>query len=270
MKVAFMYDFDGTLSPLNMQEYNFIPALNMTSSCFWDEVNKLKVKKNMDPVLAYMYLMIKKAKEKDISITKSAFTSYGKNIELFNGVIDFFDNINEYAKGIGIYISHYIISSGIKEIIEGSKISNKFDRIYASSFLYNVDNIALWPATSINYTNKTQIIYRINKGIYEIYDDNVNTHMDDDKKNIKFGNMVYFGDGLTDVPCMKLVKINGGISIAVYPDKDNISVATKLLKDKRVNDIFKADYSKDSELFNYLKNVLKSMKEKEDAKKNEV
>lgn len=264
MRVAFMYDFDGTLSPLNMQDYDFIPALNMTSDLFWQEADNLKKEKNMDPVLAYMYLMIKKAKEKDLSITKTSFSSYGNNIELFEGVIDFFDNINEYAKTLGISINHYIISSGIKEIIEGTKISGKFDRIYASSFLYSIDGVALWPATSINYTNKTQIIYRINKGTFEIYDDSINTHMDNDKKYIKLRNMVYIGDGLTDVPCMKLVKLNQGISIAVYSDDNDKKIASTLLKDNRVNNIFKADYTKDSNLFNYLKGVLLKMKKEEE------
>lgn len=263
MKVAFMYDFDGTLSPLNMQDYNFIPALNMTSNSFWEEVNSLKVEKNMDPVLAYMYLMIKKAKEKDISITKDAFASYGKNIELFLGVEEFFDNINEFAKGIGIDIEHYIISSGIKEIIEGTKIADKFKRIYASSFLYSIDKIALWPSTSINFTNKTQLIYRINKGTFEIYDDLVNIHMDDNKKYIKFNNMIYIGDGLTDVPCMKLVKSNGGTSIAVYSNDKSKNLASSLLNENRVNKIFKADYTKESNLFEYLKQVLQKMKDEE-------
>src|SRR5574344_1048678 len=195
MEVALMYDFDGTLSPLNMQDYNFIPALDMDSASFWKEVENFKISKNMDPVLAYMYIMIKKAKEKDISITKKSFSSYGEGVELFDGVFEFFDNINEYGKSIGINIKHYIISSVIKEIIEGTKIKDKFERIYASSFLYDVDNVAIWPKTAINYTNKTQFIYRINKGILEVYNDMINEHMDDDKKKIKFENMIYFGDG---------------------------------------------------------------------------
>ena len=268
MEVAFMYDFDGTLSPLNMQDYNFIPALNMDSESFWKNVSDFKISKNMDPILSYMYMMIKKAKEKDISITKKAFISYGKGVELFPGVLDYFSKINDYAKSIDVSVKHYIISSGIKEIIEGTEIKDKFEIIYASSFLYSVDGVAIWPATSINYTNKTQFIYRINKGIFEVYDDMINEHMDDDKKKIDFKNMVYFGDGLTDIPCMKLVKNNGGNSIAVYSSEKSKNIANTLLKENRVNNIFTADYTETGELFIYLKDLL--LKLKNEGAKNAI
>jgi len=255
--VAFIYDFDGTLAHGNIQEYNFIPALNMTSDEFWDEVDKLKIKNNMENVLAYMYLMLKKAEENNMSVKKQAFVEYGKNIKFYPGVTSWFDRINEYANNLGIKIHHYIVSSGIKEMIEGTEIKDKFEKIYASSFLYNIDEIAKWPAVSVNYTNKTQFLYRINKGIYEVYDERINNKMLEEDKIIPFSNMIYFGDGMTDVPCMKLVKDNGGAAISVYEHDDALSL--KLLEDGRVNFIANTDYTENSELDKYIKEVLYSI-----------
>lgn len=258
--VAFIYDFDGTLAHGNIQEYNFIPALNISSDEFWDEVEKLKIDNNMEGVLAYMYMMLKKAEEKNISVKKSAFIEYGKNIKFYPGVTEWFDRINTYANSLGITIHHYIVSSGIKEMIEGTEIKDKFEKIYACSFLYNIDEIAKWPAVSVNYTNKTQFLYRINKGIYEVYDSSINDKMAEEDKKIPFTNMIYFGDGMTDVPCMKLVKDSGGTAISLY-EKDN-RLATKLLNDGRVNYISKTDYTENSDLDIYVKNVLSEIKKR--------
>lgn len=258
--VAFIYDFDGTLAYGNIQEYNFIPALDMTSNKFWEEVEKLKVTNDMENVLAYMYVMLKKAGEHNISVKKSSFTSYGKNVIFYPGVETFFDSINEYGKSLGLNIHHYIISSGIKEMIEGTSIKDKFERIYACSFLYNVDEIAVWPAVSVNYTNKTQFLYRINKGIFEVYDETINDKMADDDKKIPFENMLYFGDGITDIPCMKLVKENGGSSFALYDNNKSDKIASKLLKDGRVNYVAQADYTEGGELYTQIKNVLLNIK----------
>jgi len=258
--VAFIYDFDGTLAHGNIQEYNFIPALNMTSDEFWDEVEKLKVNNNMENVLAYMYLMLKKAEENNMSVKKSAFVEYGKNIQLYPGVVNWFDRINSYAQDIGLIPHHYIVSSGIKEMIEGTEIKDKFEKIYACSFLYNIDEIAKWPAVSVNYTNKTQFLYRINKGIYEVYDASINDKMADEDKKIPFTNMIYFGDGMTDVPCMKLVKDNGGTAISLYEKEDVL--ALKLLNDGRVNHISKTDYSESSDLDIYIKKILLNIRKR--------
>lgn len=258
--VAFIYDFDGTLAHGNIQEYNFIPSIKMSSKEFWKEVDELKVKNNMENVLAYMYLMLKKAEANNISVKKSAFVEYGKSVSFYEGVEQWFDRINEYGKSLGLNIHHYIVSSGIKEMIEGTKISGKFERIYACSFLYNIDEIAKWPAVSVNYTNKTQFLYRINKGIFEVYDTSINDKMDEDKKAIPFTNMIYFGDGLTDVPCMKLVKDNGGNSVAVF-ENDN-TLANKLFTDGRVNFAGRAVYKENSDIDKFVKQVLNNIKDK--------
>ncbi|MBR6641044.1 MAG: haloacid dehalogenase-like hydrolase, partial [Clostridia bacterium] len=203
---------------------------------------------------------LKKAEEKNISVKKSAFVEYGKCVTFYPGVEDWFDRINNYGAALGLNIHHYIVSSGIKEMIEGTRIKDKFERIYACSFLYNVDDIAKWPAVCVNYTNKTQFLYRINKGIFEVYDEAINDKMEEDKKAIPFSNMVYFGDGLTDVPCMKLVKDNGGVAVAVHKDSDRLS--TKLFADGRVNLTVPANYEDGSKLDAEIKKVLDNIKER--------
>jgi len=254
--VAIMYDFDGTLAKGNIQEYNFIPALNMTSDSFWKEVNEIAKNNNMDNVLAYMYLMLKKAEASNISINKSAFYKYGKNISFYDGVIDWFDRINKYGKLNGLNVHHYVISSGIKEMIEGTDISKFFDKIYACSYMYNVDNIAKWPALCVNYTNKTQFLFRINKGVLEVYDSKVNDYMKEEEKNIPFSNMIYIGDGETDIPCMKLVKNFGGKSIAVYDSMERKKVAEKMYNEGRVTFYSEADYRDGEKLDTYVKSYI--------------
>ena len=231
----------------------------MTSESFWSEVSKLAVENNMDSILAYMYLMLKKAETSNISIKKSAFLDYGKNISFYNGVQEWFDRINEYGKKLGLNIHHYIISSGIKEMIEGTEIADKFDKIYACSYMYNVDNIAKWPALCVNYTNKTQFLFRINKGVLDVYDAKVNDYMKEEEKNIKFQNMIYFGDGETDIPCMKLVKNFGGKSVAVYDSDRRKEVSEKMFEDGRINFYSEADYAKAGKLDNYIKECLKEI-----------
>ena len=259
--VAIMYDFDGTLAKGNIQEYNFIPALNMTSECFWKEVNELAKTNNMDTVLAYMYLMLKKAQASDISITKSAFYEYGKNIKFYDGITIWFDRINEYGKTLGLNIHHYVISSGIKEMIEGTEIASKFDKIYACSYMYNIDNIAKWPSLCVNYTNKTQFLFRINKGVLDVYDMRVNDYMKEEEKNIPFSNMIYIGDGETDIPCMKLVKNFGGKSIAVYDSIDRKKIAEKMYTDGRVSYYSEADYRENENIDKYVKKYIKHIAE---------
>lgn len=234
----------------------------MTSDLFWKEVEKLANENNMDSVLAYMYLMIRKAEASNISITKSAFYKYGKNISFYDGITTWFDRINEYGKSLGLNIHHYVISSGIKEMIEGTDIADKFDRIYACSYMYNVDNIAKWPAMAVNYTNKTQFLFRINKGVLDVYDSKVNDYMKEEDKNIPFSNMIYIGDGETDIPCMKLVKNFGGKSIAVYDSVDRKKIAEKMHEDGRVTFYSEADYREGEKLDNYIKECVKEISDK--------
>ena len=244
--LALMYDFDKTLSPKDMQTYAFIPAIGMTESEFWDECGKTMSENNMDQILAYMFVMFKKAKGK-IHFTRETLSALGKDVELFDGVKTWFKRVNSYAAKYGLKAEHYIISSGLKEIIEGTPIAENFERIYAAEYCYDEDGVPCWPAMAVNYTSKTQFLFRINKGVLDVTEnDGLNEFMPEYMRRVPFRNMVYIGDGLTDVPCMKLVRTNGGHSIAVYQDsKEKVN---NLLLEGRVDYVLKADYSKGSEL----------------------
>ncbi len=246
----------------NIQEYNFIPALNMTSDLFWKEVGNLAEENNMDNVLAYMYLMLKKAESNNMSITKSAFYEYGKNISFYDGVIKWFSRINDYGKQLGLNIHHYVISSGIKDMIEGTEIAKEFDKIYACNYMYNVDSIAKWPALCVNYTNKTQFLFRINKGVLDVFDSRVNDYMKEEEKSIPFTNMIYIGDGETDIPCMKLVKDFGGKSIAVYDSVNRKKISEKMFEDGRINFYAEADYRENEKIDVFIKNSIKQIADK--------
>ena len=249
--IALIYDFDGTLAAGNMQEYNFIPAIGKSNKEFWSEANDLAEEQDADQILTYMALMLREAQAKGLSLRREAFQESGKKIELYEGVMEWFDRINAYGEACGVQVVHYINSSGLKEIIEGTPIADKFRKIYACSFLYNVDGIAYWPGVAVNYTNKTQFIFKINKGVESVYDTKqVNKFMEEKQRPVPFSRMIYVGDGTTDIPCMKLVKNFGGHSIAVYNPKDKAKrrEMNTLIRDNRVNHVCPADYSEGKEM----------------------
>lgn len=257
--IALLYDFDKTLCTKDMQEYSFIPKVNMSATDFWREATKLAKTEKMDAVLAYMYLMLRKADSSDQPIKRQDFVDLGKDLEFFPGVEAWFERINGVGDRADVNIEHYIISSGLKEIIEGSKIFDSFREVFASEFYYNVNGIACWPKNAVNYTTKTQFLYRINKGVLDISsDDDLNKFTPEEDRPIPFKHMIYIGDGFTDVPCMKLVKVNGGYSIAVYQDGGKEKV-NALLKAERVDFLTQADYSADSELDRTVKDMIDKM-----------
>ncbi|MFA7550845.1 MAG: HAD family hydrolase [Sedimentibacter sp.] len=244
--VAIMYDFDKTLSPKDMQEYGFIDGLGMNSEEFWEKSRLNMVNHNMDQILAYMLTILQEAKGR-MPLTRSLFNKLGRDVKLFDGIETWFDRINLHGEKLGLEIEHYIISSGLKEIIKGTEIANKFKKIYAAEYCYNEKDIPIWPAMAVNYTSKTQFLFRINKGVLDVTEHNgLNESTPDNKKRIPFRNMIYVGDGLTDVPCMKLVKMNGGHSIAVY--SEDRSIADSLISQDRVDFVVKADYRENSDM----------------------
>ena len=261
--VALIYDFDGTLSPGNMQEFGFMEAIGKSPKAFWTENTKIAQENDADQILTYMHLMLQKAKSENISLKRDSFRSFGKKIELFNGVKDWFKLINAYGKALGIDIEHYINSSGLIEMVEGTPIAKEFKKIYACSYLYDVDGKAIWPAVAVNYTTKTQFLFKINKGIDSIYDNKkVNEFIEQDKRRIPFSRMIYFGDGETDIPCMRLIKDLGGHSIAVYKPRDSKkkSVSEKLISENRVNFACPADYTESKEMHQVVKTILEKLK----------
>jgi len=257
--VAIMYDFDKTLTTQDMQEYTFIPKLGMSNSEFWLRAATLARKERMDNILAYMKLMLDESRAKNQPIHRIDLVKLGRDLQFFPGVRTWFEDINRKGGEMGITLEHYIISSGLKEVIEGSLIGKEFKEIYASEYLYE-NKVASWPKLAVNYTAKTQFLFRINKGVLDVYEDKeLNAFTPESNRPIPFRNMIYIGDGLTDVPCMKLVKANGGKSIAVHK-KDDLQVCKKLMKDNRIDFFTEANYLKDGQLFSLVTTILTKMK----------
>lgn len=257
--IGILYDFDKTLCTTDMQEYSFIKNLEMNSSDFWGEAADITDKHEVEKILAYMFVMIKKCKEKGIRLTEDYLKSCGENVVLYKGVQTWFDRINRFGEEMGVNIEHYIISSGTYEIIQGTPIAKYFKRIYACKYMYDENGEALWPALAINYTLKTQYIYRISKGILDVTDDyNLNRLQDESLRRIAYRNMIYIGDGMTDIPCMKMVKSKGGKSIALYPSGKSNHVKP-LVEDDRINYVCVADYSPNSSLEKIVKLMIENM-----------
>jgi 2-hydroxy-3-keto-5-methylthiopentenyl-1-phosphate phosphatase len=265
--MAIAYDFDGTLAPGNMQEHNFIPDLNMDKREFWQEANEMAKKNDMDEVSAYMHLMLIKAKEKNIPIREEVFMRYGEKITFFEGVTGYFDRINAYAAERNIRLEHFIISSGLREFVKGTAIAKHFKSIFASGFQYDDDGIACWPALVVNYTNKTQYLFRINKGIYNSYDNTlINKSMPEDQRTVPFSNFIYIGDGETDVPAMKMVNLYGGTTIAVYNPQSPTAkhVCLNLIKQNRSDYIAPTVYTAGGELDTMLKKIIDKVATEQD------
>ena len=255
--IAICYDFDKTLSPMNMQE-GYIKSLGLDVNSFWKKSNDFARRNDMDQNLSYMYQMMEESQGKKI-LNRDVLRKYGEKLELFPGVEGWFERIREYGKSKGIIIEHYIISSGLREMIEGTRPAqqNAFEKIYASSFYYDKKGVAKWPAQVINYTGKTQFLFRIEKGVLNINDQGVNDYFPADKRRVPFRNMIYIGDSDTDIPCMKVVSSYGGHSIGVYSaeTKDKTKVY-QMIRDNRINYFAPADYSGGTELDLLVKKII--------------
>ncbi len=256
--VAILYDFDNTLSTRDMQEYSFIPDLGMTPYEFWTHTDQLAHEQNMDHILAMLMAVAQDAKKHGIVLTREKLVEYGRDVEFHKGVKSWFDRVNAYGEALGFEVRHYVISSGILPMIEGCSIADKFYKIYAGEYVYGEDGTPVWPAMSINYTNKTQFLYRINKGVEDISEDNrLNQHLPYDEKPIPFAHMIYVGDGSTDVPAMKIMRKNGGYAIGVTTD---LSLPHQLSHEDRVDFFVNADYSEGSKMDEAIKVILNKIK----------
>ena len=256
--LAICYDFDKTLSPDDMQAQGYIQTVGYDISEFWKESNNMAFENDMDSNLAYMYKMVEESEGKLI-FNKEKLAEYGSKVKLFKGVEDWFERIRSYGAERGVIVEHYIISSGLKEMIEGTKIAKDgaFEKIYASSFYYNNRGVAKWPAQVINYTSKTQFLFRIEKGVLDVNDPGVNEHFMPDEIRVPFRNMIYIGDSDTDIPCMKLVNTYGGHSIGVYNPKTNDKTKVyKMITDKRIKYFAPADYTEGQELDRIVKGII--------------
>ncbi|MBO5443641.1 MAG: haloacid dehalogenase-like hydrolase [Alphaproteobacteria bacterium] len=256
-KVALIYDFDETLSSSYMQDFSLIPALGMKPNTFWKRANLWSANNGADQITGSMYYFMKVAKDKKLKLTREALNNFGKDVEYYNGVSDWFERINNFGKALDLEIEHYIISSGYEEIVEGTSIRQYFKDVFACSYAFGEDGTPVWPARIINYSIKTQFLSKINKGLSKNDDIAVNEYTPDDERPIPFNRMIYFGDGMTDIPSMKLTKERGGTAIAVYkPKSHSKKKAMKLLIDNRVNFALPADYSENKEIDLVVKTIL--------------
>ncbi len=265
--IALIYDFDGTLSPGNMQEFGFIQAIGKTPEEFWSMSDDIARGQDASNILAYMKLMFDEARRLGIPLRRDKFKEFGAHIQLFEGLRTWFRSVNEFGASRGVRIEHYINSSGLKEIIEGTPIAHEFRHIFACTYIYDAKGEAEWPGIAVDYTAKTQFMFKINKGIFSSRDSKkVNDSTPDDKKRIPFPRMIYFGDGQTDVPCMKIVQMFGGTSVAVYnpqhPEKK--AVAEKLRRQGRVSFIAPAVYTRDSRAWRIVCGIIEKIKVESD------
>jgi hypothetical protein len=251
--IALVYDFDGTLSPKPMQEYAFLPKINTDPEAFWAESNRLAKEHAADPLITYMHLLYKKAKERNVRIDRSDLVAQGKHVEMYPGVEAWFDAIGayvkEHAQSHGVVLRHYLISSGLTEIIEGTSIYDRFHNVFASEYWFEAYDLP-YPKRVITDTGKTQYLFRINKGVEDL-GESINQHMPEGARPIPFANMIYFGDGDTDVPSMAVTRKNGGHAVAVYPSGQAKGKAkcVDLFKAGRCDFFAPADYREGSDLF---------------------
>ena len=256
--LAICYDFDKTLSPDDMQAQGYIQSVGYDVAEFWKEVNQMAVANDMDNSLAYMLKMVQES-EGRIVFNRKMLADYGSRVALFPGVGQWFERIRAYGREHGVIVEHYIISSGLKEMIDGTRIARDgaFEQVYASSFYFNDRGVAVWPAQLINYTNKTQFLFRIEKGVLDVNDPGVNEYFPPDQLRVPFRNMVYIGDSDTDIPCMKLVNTYGGHSIGVYdPDTCNKDKVYKMMHDQRIRYFAPADYQEGTKLDRLVKAII--------------
>ena len=255
--VAIIYDFDNTLSTKDMQEFTFIPSLGITADEFWAQCDKTSHEYSMDHILAYMYLMAKMSKQSGVPLSADKLREMGKGVEFFDGVKEWFPRINNFGASLGLEVRHYIISCGLKAMIEGCDIAHEFYNIFACDYVYDQNGEPAWPSVAINYTSKTQFLYRINKGVEDVGEHKrLNMYMPKNQRVVPFCNMIYVGDGLTDVPSMKLARQRGGYAIGVYRNPED---ASYLVDEERVDFYVKSDYTENSQMDEAMKAILQKI-----------
>lgn len=277
MKCALVYDFDGTLADGDCAQHGLMPALGINNvGAFWQEVKQRAAENDGDEILSYLGLLVEKASQtnpQELSVNN--LKKHGKSIPLYPGVAGWFDRINKYADDNGLKLYHYIISSGLDAMIRGTAIGDKFRMIFACKYHYSADGtVAIWPAQAINYTTKTQFLFRINKGIDNSWDNEaVNRFIEPELREIPFQRMIYFGDGDTDIPSMKMVRYQGGVSLAVFDQEKWKTAKTqgkveKLIAEERANYVVPAIYEEGSQLDVTVKGLLQLFKRKYASKES--
>lgn len=263
LRTALVYDFDGTLAPGNIQEHTLLPNyLELTTEKFWDWVKSEKQHHDADEILVYLRLLLKRAAELERPITREVLLEHGARTPLFQGVPEWFERIEAHAEARGLAIEHYVISSGNEEMIAGTPIARHFRKIFGSRYWYGPSGAAEWLAVAINYTSKTQFLFRINKGINNSWDrDAVNRWVPPLERSIPFSRIIYLGDGDTDIPSMKMVRHQGGHSVAVFDParwekRELQGNVYNLIAEDRAHFVVPADYRDNSQLDVTIKGIL--------------
>lgn len=244
--LAIVYDFDGTLTPQPMQEYTVLPQLGISGEAFWAEVNAEVKRTGGDSILTYMRLLVEKIEANKAHLSREALRDLAAGIEYYPGVESWFERVDAYVEaksGGTVQTRHYIISAGLSEILEGISIKRHFTRIYASQYYFDHHEAARFPTVVINDTAKTQYLFRINKG-RESSLETINEYMPEGERPIPFQHMLYVGDGMTDVPCMTVVKNYGGFAVAVHKPRSEaaVKVCRELVDANRIDFYAPADY----------------------------
>lgn len=197
LRTALVYDFDGTLAPGNIQEHSLIPNhLETTKEEFWGVVGREKQDEDADEILVYLRLLVARAEERGKPLTRELLRQHGAKTPLFPGVTEWFERIDAHGRERQLALEHYVISSGNEEMIEGTSIAHRFRRIFASGYGYDERGHAGWPAVAINYTSKTQYLFRINKGVDNSWNhEPVNRWVPPLERPIPFSRIIYLGDG---------------------------------------------------------------------------
>jgi len=261
-RTAIVYDFDGTLAPGNIQKHSFLPELTDDVQAFWAEVKEQSRQHDSDEILIYMWRMLELARTKSHAITSETLKAHGQRTPLFSGVASWFDRVNEYARARYLDVEHYVVSSGIQDMIEGCAVSRHFKKVYGSKFIYDSEGNAIWPGVAINYTTKTQYLFRINKDVPNHWDsERVNRWQPMKERPLPFTRMLYIGDGDTDIPSMKMVRLQGGFSVAVFDPEDwgagkSQKKIYRLISEDRAHFVSPADYSPGSQLEVIVKGIL--------------
>lgn len=264
VKVALIYDFDGTLAPGNMQGHGLLDALgHQLEKDFWARVRAVAAEQDADEVLVYMWRILEDARAQGTPITRDFLAAFGASVPLFPGVETWFDRINAFGVTRNLEIEHYIVSSGLYEMIMGCKIAGRFRHVFASKYMFDGQGTATAPGVAINYTTKTQYLFRINKGILNSHDRaSLNGWTSDDARPIPFERMIFLGDGDTDIPTMKMIAYKGGEAIGVFGNWEEAAarnLINRLIEEDRVRRVAPADYREDSQLDVMVKGLLGRM-----------
>ena len=258
-KIALCYDFDGTLCSGYMQDQKLLHDCKIEPKNFWIKVANYAKENHCDPTLAYLMLLEQQMRSAGLKVNAETFKKYGRELKLFEGVNDWFSRIKQFGKLHNIEIQHFIISSGLSDVIKGCSFIKDINLVYASSYIYD-DGKGVWPKLSVNYSNKVQFLYRINKGTFDVFDQvGVNAKKEaNDSVNIPFENFIFFGDGETDVPCFSVNQKNSGKNICIYEkgNEKSFDVGKKLYSEGRVHYLLDGDYSENSEIDKLIKQFI--------------